>query len=510
MNAARPIAGRWPPVLAALAALLLIELAIYRETALSMAAIWARSGTFMHGFVVPPISLWLIWRERRALAQIAPAPEARFALLAAFCGFVWRAGQLATVAPVAQFALVGLLIASAAALVGGRAARAVGFPLAFLFFAVPFGEFFVPQLMDWTADFIVAGLRVSGVPVYREARSIMIPSGSWSVIEACSGVRYLIASAMLGTLFAYLTYRTLWRRLAFIAFSLVVPVVANWLRAYLIVMIGHLSSNRLAVGIDHLIYGWLFFGLVIVVMFAVGSRWREDFDPPAGTLAADAPTPGGNFPVRLAAAFLACVLCAAVWPFLQWRDAQTARPSAVRLEAPAAPGGWTVGGSLPEWRPGYETASASLERRYTKDDRTVGLFIAYYRDQNERRKLVSTANAPEGAGRGWKAMGEGRAAAPVLGSPLDVRTAELVSPAGEKLLAWRWYWIAGRRTSSDYMAKAWTALSALSGRGDDSAAVVLYTADETPGEAEALLRDFAEAAAPGVEKVLTEAMQGHD
>src|SRR5206468_602671 len=51
--------------------------------------------------------------------------------------------------------------------------------------------------------------------------------------------------------------------------------VANWVRAYLIVLLAHLSSNRIAVGVDHLIYGWIFFGVVIGLMYMIGRRWAE-------------------------------------------------------------------------------------------------------------------------------------------------------------------------------------------------------------------------------------------
>ena len=139
-------------------------------------------------------------------------------------------------------------------------ARVLAFPLAFLFFAVPFGEIFVPTLIDWTADFTVAALRFSGVPVYREGNHFVIPTGRWSVVEACSGVRYLIASLMVGTLYAAIAYRSARRRACFIVAAILVPIVANWLRAYMIVMLGHLSNNRLATGVDHIIYGWMFFG----------------------------------------------------------------------------------------------------------------------------------------------------------------------------------------------------------------------------------------------------------
>jgi exosortase len=110
------------------------------------------------------------------------------------------------------------------AVLGWKVARRMTFPLLFLFFAVPFGEFTQPKLMDWTAYFTILGLRLTGIPVYSEGQNLVIPSGSWSVIEACSGVRYLIASVTVGTLFAYLTYHSLRRRL----FSSVFP---SWCRS---------------------------------------------------------------------------------------------------------------------------------------------------------------------------------------------------------------------------------------------------------------------------------------
>src|SRR5262249_8575114 len=186
-----------------------------------------------------------------------------------------------------QFALVFMIQAALVTIVGTRVAWALALPLAFLLFAVPAGEFLVPTLMDWTADFVVAALRGSGVPVYREANHFIIPSGRWSVVEACSGIRYVIASLMVGTIYAALAYTSMRRRALFIAASILVPVVANWLRAYLIVMIGHLSNNRLAVGVDHLIYGWVFFGVVMLILLLIGARWREDGDARPAPAAAE-------------------------------------------------------------------------------------------------------------------------------------------------------------------------------------------------------------------------------
>ena len=248
------LARSWRATSLALALALAWVLLLYRESALAMVAIWARSDTFAHAFVVPPIVLWLVWRRRAQLVQMAP--RAAFPVLFAVAGaaLLWWLGELAAVNAVTQLALTALLVLTVPALLGLQVARAIAFPLGFLFFAVPIGEFLLPQLMQWTADFTVAALRISGIPVYREGLQFVIPSGNWSVVDACSGIRYLIASLTVGTLFAYLNYQSSRRRVLFMLVSLFVPVAANWIRAYLIVIIGHLSGNRLAAGVDHLIF----------------------------------------------------------------------------------------------------------------------------------------------------------------------------------------------------------------------------------------------------------------
>ena len=263
----------------------------YHDTAASMVVIWARSDTFAHGFFIAPISLWLIWRKREQLRTATPALSPLWALPLALLGVSWWVGDAIGANVVLQFSFVGMLITAVLFMLGWPVARIILFPLLFLLFAVPFGEFLLPLLIEKTADFTVLGLRLTGVPVYREGNNFQIPSGAWSVVEACSGVRYLIASVTVGALFAYLNYQSWQRRAVFVAVSIAVPIVANWVRAYLIVMLGHLSGNRIATGVDHLIYGWLFFGIVISIMFAIGARWTESDAPPKAVPVSRA-TPG--------------------------------------------------------------------------------------------------------------------------------------------------------------------------------------------------------------------------
>ena len=80
--------------------------------------------------------------------------------------------------------------------------------------------------------------------------------------EACSGVSFFIASFVIGSLYAYLNLVSAKRRLAFVAISLIFPILANIVRVYGIILIAYWTDMEHAAGADHLIYGWFFFARV--------------------------------------------------------------------------------------------------------------------------------------------------------------------------------------------------------------------------------------------------------
>jgi exosortase A len=465
-------------VAAAAAALVVFGLlAAFWSTAVSIEAIWRRAETFAHGYVVVPIVLWLVWRERHVLAALPVKPFWPALLVVAGAGFGWMLGNLAGVLGLEQFALYFMLVGALVAVLGLPLARALAFPLAFLAFAVPVGEFLVPVLIDRTADFTIAALRASGVPVFREGNHFAIPTGRWSVVEACSGIRYLIASMMGGTLYAYLTYRSTRKRLLFFLASIVVPIVANWLRAYLIVMLGHLTNNTLAAGVDHIIYGWIFFGVVILAMFWVGGYWRDD-DTPARPAAGAALHPAAG-PAALRPVALAVVL--ALGLALAWRPIAAAvdahsQVAAGPLEPIAAAAGWQPVPALePVWTPHYRGAQSELHQWFAKDGRTVGVYVALYSRQVQGTELIVSGNELVAPGdNAWTKVAEGRAPLDWDGAPVAARTAE-VAGRDRFLSARAFYWVDGRFTASDPVAKALLALAKVTLKPDYSAVIVLYT-----------------------------------
>jgi exosortase A len=500
----------WRTPLLALAVAIAMACVAFFPTAASMVETWLNSATFTHGFAVAPIALWLIWRQREHLRALTPRPSPIVLLLIAVCGAIWLFGEFGAVNVVTQLAFVSILVLTVPTVLGIEVARTIAFPLAFLFFAVPIGDFLLPTLMERTADFTVVALRASGVPVYREGFLMVLPTGRWSVVEACSGVRYLIASLMAGTLFGYLNYRANWRRWVFVGVSIVVPIIANWLRAYLIVMLGHLSNNRLAVGVDHLIYGWVFFGFVMLLMFWIGAKWVEPAKVPV-QVGKSANNVGNIRPASarvLASVVMAVAALLAAWPVLELATAPR-DGSPIALTAIDIPG-WERTASLSDWEPQFVNPSATLREGFRSAGTSGGIYIAYYRNQDAKSKVANSSNTMVVEHRGWVRTIVGTAQAPIAGKDTPVSASMLRGPGNAGILAWQWYWVNGTVTSSDVVAKARTAWLRMTGQRDDSASVILYVDTPDPESASGALESLTKDAWPAIASSLQQARSSSD
>lgn len=502
-NAVEAVSWRMAAGLAVAAVVAL--LGIYHATFLSMVDIWWRSETFAHGFLIFPIGLWLIWRRRHAVTRIAPRPDYRALPVFAAMGLGWLVARISGVQVIEQLALIGMIPMLVWMLLGWRVIGELAFPLGFLVFAVPMGEFLIPPMMEFTADFTVGMLKITGIPVFREGTFFSIPSGDWSVVEECSGLRYFIASITLGFLYAYLSYRSLFRRLAFMALAVVFPVIANGLRAYMIVMIAHLSDMRLALGVDHFIYGWVFFGLVMLLLFWLGSFWAEseqDGGEAARSFSIAAAPANGR---ALGKCFAAVLAMAVVWPVraAYIEHLAEARTVPVRLALPEAAGPWHAAQALTDWVPSYAGPDAKAKMSYGDGANTVDLYLMYYRHQRQGAELINTQNVlihqkhPV-----WKMPEEKPVRIRLNGKPATVLQGRLHS-SSQNLLIWRWNRIGKDYTANDYIGKWLEAKDKLLGHMKDGAAIIVaaeYT--ESPASAAAVLQRFLDAMLPSLEQSL--------
>lgn len=479
---------------------LLVLFGVFWPTFHSMAEIWERSETFAHGYIVFPITVWLIWRMRGDLAHITPKPDPLGLVVLAAAGAGWLLADAGSVNVVEQYAFVAMLFATVWTVLGRAFVRAALFPLAFMFFAVPVGEFLILPLMHMTADFTVAMLQITGIPVYREGTFFSIPSGNWSVVEGCSGLRYLIASVTLGVLYAYLTYRSWTRRLLFSLAAILVPLLANSGRAYMIVMIAHLSDMKYALGVDHYIYGWVFFGFVMLILFWVGTFWREDDKPqiavPAAGRPADAP--------RVWPMAVAVLAVAGLWPAYAAWLASRPLPQMPALQVEPH-GGWMPAAAFTTWMPHWVGADLQLRNAYGQAGRSVMLELNYYATQRQDAELVNSQNFMiKQKDPGWSNVGEAIVEASIGGHARPVRQARLRGANGQRLLIWQWNLINQTPTVSDAYAKLALAFDRVRLQRDDGLSVLIATPyDEADIDAaRATLARFAADMQPAIAEAL--------
>ncbi len=464
-----------------LLALFLFILSIaYYPTYSSMVSIWYRSETFAHGFLILPICAWLIWNIRDQIKITLPQANFLGVPILLLLGLLWLLANYVGVLAIEQLAATLMIPVLVFILLGWQTSSVMAFPLLFILFAVPLGEELTPALINVTADFTVAMIEMVGIPVYREGTFFELPTGNWSVVAACSGVRYLIASVTLGVLYAYLNYQRLSKRIIFILAACIVPIVANGLRAFMIVMIGHFSDMQLATGVDHLIYGWVFFGLVIGIMFYVGSFWRDDDSKlqlrgvpwRLGNVSNTAPA----YKLLIAATGIVLIF----GPMKFQMEQETLGFSDVAEISVATPFGWQEKTpDLNSWKPAYHGLDREFLSAYTDTEgNEVTLFIGYYAQQRQGAELGNYNNVlvVEGDDQ-WRAIQGQTLILP--NTTIEAPTATIKGNSKQYLTTYFFY-VDGQWATNKYQTKWLQAKARLLG-GRDDGAIIAITSSQMEG-----------------------------
>jgi len=269
------IAPAWRKPLGQLALLWAALLALFAPTWATMALLWWDSSTFNHVLLVPAIIAWLVWQRAPELAAFTPRAWWPGLIPLAGALLLWLLGDISGLATAEQLGAVVMLQSAAVLVLGPRVSIALLFPLAYALFLVPLGEELVPTLQLITAELTIALTVASGIPAVIEGVFIDTPVGLFEVAEACSGVKFLVAMVALGTLVAHLCFRSWARRAAFMALAVLLPVLANGVRAWGTIYIAQSQGLEFAAGFDHIFYGWIFFGLVMAMLLALSWKFFD-------------------------------------------------------------------------------------------------------------------------------------------------------------------------------------------------------------------------------------------
>lgn len=482
----------WFAVLAAWIALIVL----FRNDWADMIAQWLDSSTYNHIVLVPVIVGWLIHQRWAQLQRFKAAVWWPALLVFAAALLVWLLGAVAGFNLFKQIGAVAVLPAVAAMILGPRLTAALTFPLAYMAFLVPFGDELVPPLQMITAWLTIQLTHLSGIPAAVNGVFIDTPAGLFEVAEACSGVKFLIAMIALGVLVANVCFTSWKRRIGFMALAIVAPIIANGIRAWGTIYAAQSIGAEAAGGLDHIVYGWVFFAVVIAAVLGLAWRWFDrPFDAELVDVAAIEASPWlarlavlTAPPVRVLAACVVLLVAVQSWSVAAER---LAAPLPVAIDLPKI-AGWTRVDYRPQigWEPRATGAEHRLLGRYRDaKGREVDVFCALYSAQRDGKEAGGFGEGalPTDGIWSWSKPGE-----PVLAAKADWLLAE----GRVSRLAQTWYRTGSLLSGSNTRLKLATIGDRLLLRARPTMLLILSVEGQSDANAEAALADFRTATGP--------------
>jgi exosortase A len=468
----RELAKAWTRHGAVLAVLLALTLVIFRDAVAAAFQVWWVSPTYSHCFLIVPIVLWLTWEKRDALAMTAPALFPQALLLMPVLGLMWWVGQLSAINEVQQYAIVGMMQVLIVALLGLNIARLIWFPILYLVFLVPTGEYLIVPMQRFATHFVDVSLTWLNISHYTEGTTFELTNGRFEIAEACAGLRFLIATVTLGVLFSYMMFRKFYKAVLFLIASVAVPLIGNGLRCLGIILLAHFTNNAYGAGADHIVYGWGFNVAILLVLGVLGSRFRDDFS--------DKPAILRQLPVsatKLAAvSVLAATLLGAGPSLAFWHDNYFSGSDLSAIADPFTQPGWLPVPTSKVWHPDFSGFDSQVSAAVIPSDQPDALpideFLGFYARPRPGHSMTAHVN------RFWDAdawvLSETHVANTTLGGkPIQLQEWVINSPI-EKRVIWSSYWVDGRFTTSLVRVKLWQAAAALKGH-EGQAVLILST-----------------------------------
>lgn len=419
-------------------------------TVVSLTRIWRDMFEYHHGMVIAAISIIWLWRIRRDIDACSVRPVRAAWPLVAFALLLWTIAYRANSELMQQMLLPLIPLAAVYAAAGQQVCRRVAVPLAYLYFAIPVWDQLLPLLQSLTTVVSESVLGVMGVPVQVEGHHVTIPSGRFSIVEGCSGRRYLvIALAFVAMAAAIEGLR--WRRtLALMAIATVLALVTNWVRVITIIYAGHLTQMQsYLVATEHRSFGYALFIPLLPALLWVARRLRRgQADVPATPQAVE--TERRSRPADWAIAIALMAL-----PILVWSRPPGSETTAQLGAMPVATGAWQ--GPLPAaaaWQPQFVAPTEERRAAYAVGSQRVEVYLNVYALQTQGRELVFHRNSvvpPERFTQVRRLPARAGAPAGELAAERD----------GTRWVVTRGYEVGGWRTASEAMAQLFYGLHAI-------------------------------------------------
>ena len=494
---------------------------MYADSLAVLFRYWIDSEDYSHGMFVPLISLFLIWQARHRIAE-AGTENSWWGVAVISAGLLlYWVGEFATLYVLQHVSLWMVIVGLVIALMGVRGSRAIAFPLSYLLTSIPLPVFLYAslssQLQLWSSALGMSYLQLVGVTAFRDGNVIDLGPVQLQVVEACSGIRYLLPLTSLALLCAYLFKDRMWKRVVLVLSSIPISILVNGFRIGMSGVLVEWYGQGAAEGFYHLFEGWVLFmaslGLLIMGMWLLARigtmedglsllnriTWTPQspnpipavtlqplHSPSPSTFAINPLQPSTRVfhgPAYLCS--MALLIPVAFASTLMVEREEVSQHRAMFVDFPMNLEGW-LGTSL------------TLEKQYIDalrfddyvladyrfgDGQPVNLYAAYYRSQRKGQ----SAHSPQSClpGGGWEISSFNSMDLPATSGmvrSLHVNRA-LIQKDGQKQIVFYWFKQRDRILSNEYLVKVYLLWDALS-RGRTDGALVRIASLVGPGETE--------------------------
>jgi exosortase D (VPLPA-CTERM-specific) len=501
-----------------LACCCLLLVLLYHSALVYLYGQWSNED-FTYCFMVPPVALYLVLEKRRQLAGLAAAPSwGGLVPLGLGIVFFWL-GELGGEFTLQFLSLWLVLVALCWLQLGWRKLRIVAFPLFFsLAMFVPPHALYDPLTMRMkliSSQFSVQLMQLYGLSAYREGNVIDLGFTKLQVVDACSGLRYVIPLFLMGLLLAYYYRAAFWKRALLVLSTLPLSILTNSLRIASVGVLYQFMGAAAAEGFFHEFSGWFIFmaGLgsllleVWLLKKVLPDADRDQGPPPGENARSAGPIPaelsaGGpagfgdsgwpappQFFAALAVLGLTLALCAGT--DLRQKT-PLARPFA---DFPLSIGQWSGSRSALEQQflDALTLSDYALVNYRNPQGEGVGLYVAYNASQSKGEATHSPATCLPSSGWVLQESGTAQISGAAKGEGTTPVCRAFMEKNGVRQLVYYWFPQRGRILTSLYQVKYYNFWDALTKRRTDGALVRVITpiyGSESVAAADRRLQDF--------------------
>ena len=456
-----------------------------------MVGLWNEREEYGHGFIIPFITLFLIWQKKDQLEKIQ-FNGSWLGLSGVLLGFgLYYAGELSSLYIIIQYAFVFTLLSLLLSLVGMKAFRVILVPLLILVFMIPLPNFFLnnlsSQLQLISSKIGVAVIRLFDISVYLQGNVIDLGAFKLQVVEACSGLNYLFPLMALGFIAAYFFTGSFWKKAIIFISTIPITVLMNSFRIGVIGVTVEYWGQEMAEGFLHDFEGWAVFMSCITILVAemwILAKIGKDKLPLNEAFGMDFPEPSPKdaevrfreIPKTFYASLVIIALAAASVFALPERE-EIIPDRKHYADFPLEFEGW-------EGRTGFLeqvyidtlkfTDYAMIDYR-GEDGGSVNFYSAYYGSQ----KKGASAHSPRSCipGDGWRitSLENHRIQGASIGNVPMVVNRLLIEKGEVKQLVYYWFQQRGRIVTNEYMMKWYLFWDAMTKNRTDGALIRLTT-----------------------------------